>query len=467
MDNQELKKIWKEKYLVVPQCLEKLKKISKTATAFNTNIDAIYKIKGSQLEILLKDFNIRAKEIENITISSFNEPRDIILGIIKCFTRGIAEEWVTEDINIYNWLKHNIGYQRLQMGGQGGIIGNTLALLGIKEVIAHTNSHPKLQAEQFLDLSNLLAFDDEGKLRQASLVERKEDTPLIHWIIEFDKGDAFLLDDKTFTCPKSNRFIATYDPCNMNLVMNKDFVSYLNTTKTDYLLLSGFNPLLEKNNGLALIDNAVNVISEWKSSNKDMIIHLEIASTQDKAIRKAIVDKIAPLSNSIGLNERETIDLLEVMEQNALAKRIENNTTSTNLFDAILYLKKTLKVERIQLHMFGLYLTIQDKTFKHTPENNINGMITASVVSSSKAYNGEITKYEHLTLASDRFVSDIGLSELSNLANKLNKPELLSTGLCNFDDFIITAIPTIIIDQPKTLVGMGDTISSVSLLAGA
>ena len=198
-----------------------------------------------------------------------------------------------------------------------------------------------------------------------------------------------------------------------------------------------------------------------------MIIHLEIASTQDKAIRKAIIDKIAPLSNSIGLNERETIDLLEVMEQNTLAKKIENNTTSTNLFDAILYLKKTLKVERIQLHMFGLYLTIQDKTFKHTPENNINGMIIASVVSSSKAYNGEITKYEHLTLASDMFVSDTGLSELSNLADKLNKPELLSTGLCDFDDFVITAIPTIIIDKPKTLVGMGDTISSVSLLAGA
>jgi ADP-dependent phosphofructokinase/glucokinase len=466
MDNQELKKVWKEKYLTTPKCLEKLKQISKTATAFNTNIDAIYKIKGTQLETLLNEFNINYNEIENITISGFNEPKDIILGITKCFIRGIAEEWVTEDINIYNWLPNNIGYQRLQMGGQGGIIGNTLALLGIKEVIVHTNSHPKLQAEQFLDLDNLVAFDSNGELKKATTITR-QNTPLIHWIIEFDKDDTFTLDNKTFTCPKSNRFIATYDPCNMNLVMNKDFVSYLNTTSVDYLLLSGFNPLLEKNNGLKLIDNAVNVISGWKSSNKDMIIHLEVASTQDKVIRKAIIDKIAPLSNSIGLNERETIDLLEVMGQNDLAKKIETKTTSANLFDAILYLKKTLKVERIQLHMFGLYLTIQDKTFKHSPENNINGMITASVVSSSKAYNGEITKYEHLTLASDMLVSDTGLDELSNLANKLNKPELLNTGLCFFDDFAITAIPTILVDKPKTLVGMGDTISSISLLAGA
>ena len=126
-----------------------------------------------------------------------------------------------------------------------------------------------------------------------------------------------------------------------------------------------------------------------------------------------------------------------------------------------------VKAERIQLHMFGLYLTIQDKNFKHSATNNIDGMITASVVSSSKAYNGEISKYEHLTLASDMLVSDTGLSELQLLSTKLNKPELLTTGLCCYDDFIITAIPTILVDKPKTLVGMGDTISSISLLAGA
>ena len=208
-------------------------------------------------------------------------------------------------------------------------------------------------------------------------------------------------------------------------------------------------------------------ISEWKKANPNMVIHLEIASTQDKVIRKSIVEKIAPLSNSIGLNERETIDLLEVMGKTDLAQTIEAQTNSANLFDAILFLKKTLKAERIQLHMFGLYLTIQDKNFKHSATNNIDGMITASVVSSSKAYNGEISKYEHLTLASDMLVSDTGLSELQLLSTKLNKPELLTTGLCCYDDFIITAIPTILVDKPKTLVGMGDTISSISLLAGA
>ncbi len=466
MNNDILKTEWKKKYETVSAQLEKLKTINTVATAFNTNIDAIFKISGERLKNLIIENNLSSSDIENITLCSFREPKDTILGITKCFLRGIAEEWVTENIDVYNWLEKNIGYTHLQMGGQGGIIANTLALLGIQNVITHTNSHPKLQAKQFLDLENLCAFDENGNLKKAYNIERNEDMPLIHWIIEFDKGDSFTLDGKTYTCPKSNRFIATYDPLNMNLVMNDNFVSYLTKHKAEYLLLSGFNPLLEANDGLSHIDSAVSVLSNWIEANQDMIVHLEIASTQDKVIRKAIVDKIAPLSSSIGLNERETIDLLEVMGQNELAQTIENNTTASNLFDAILFLKRTLNPQRIQLHMFGLYLTIQDNRFKYSAEQNLKGMMTASVVSSSKAYNGEITKPEHLLLAKDMLASDIGINELRALSDKLQKPELLTTGVCEYEDLIISAIPTILVDKPKTLVGMGDTISSVSLLSG-
>ncbi|MBO5284494.1 MAG: hypothetical protein J6B00_01315 [Alphaproteobacteria bacterium] len=256
MDNAALKKIWAEKYQVVPEQFDKLKQISSAATAFNANIDAILKINGETLKKLIIDNHISASELEDIKLSCFNSPKDVLIGIVKCFSRGIAEEWVTEDIAVYNWMEKNLGFDRLQMGGQGGIIANALALLGIKKVITHTNSHPKIQAEQFLGLNNLYAIADDGSLQKASKISRTQDIPLIHWIIEFDKGDSFTLDGRTFVCPKSNRFIATYDPLNMNLVMNQGFVSYLENNKTDYLLLSGFHPLLARKNGLELIKKA-------------------------------------------------------------------------------------------------------------------------------------------------------------------------------------------------------------------
>ena len=61
-------------------------------------------------------------------------------------------------------------------------------------------------------------------------------------------------------------------------------------------------------------------------------------------------------------------------------------------------------------------------------------------------------------------VSDIGIKELQNLSSHLKKEELLSKGICEYKGFNIIAVPTILIDQPRTLVGMGDTISSFSLI---
>lgn len=360
----------------------------------------------------------------------------------------------------------NLGYDHLQMGGQAGIIANALALLGVKKVVAHTNSHPKLQAQQFLNLENLFGLNDAGKLEKAINITRETDIPLIHWIIEFDKGDSFEIDGKIFSCPKSNRFIATYDPLNMKLVMNKGFIDYLNTHKVNYLLLSGFHPLLKSNGGINLVKDAVPVLQRWKKHNPNLIIHLEIASTQDIAVRKAIVKYIVPLADSVGLNERETIDLLRILNQQFLADRIEQNTCSPLLFEALLFLKKILKMKRIQLHMFGLYMTLQDPDFVHSTEQNLKGMMTAAVVSSSKAYNGVLAHYDDVAKTLGLPVSVQSLNELNNLSQALHNPELNSTGICKVGDFILSVVPTILVDKPKTLVGMGDTISSVSLLAG-
>lgn len=466
MNDQTLKKIWAEKYAIVPNQLKKVKEISSAATAFNVNIDAIYKINGKKIEQLISENHITLKEIDEIQSVGFSMPKDIVLNIIRCFCKGIAEERITEDIKIYDWLKETFYYERLQMGGQGGIIANTLALLGIKEVIAHTNSHPKVQAEQFLHLSNLRSFDASGKLQNAALLSREDDVPLIHWIIEFSKGDAFCIDGKTFVCPKSNRFIATYDPLNTKLAMNIHFVDYLEKNKVDYLLLSGFHSLMVENHGIQLIENAVSILEKWQNNNPNMITHLEIASTQDRAIRKAIIDNIAPLVQSAGLNEREVIDLLYITGKEDLAEQIEHETTAPHLFDALMFLKEYLRVPRIQLHMFGLYLTIQDERFPYDAEKNLRGMMTAAVVSSSKAARGVLESYSDILQTFGQDVSDVGLRELKSLAMHLDKKELLDTGIAKIGKYKISAIPTILIDKPKTLVGMGDTISSVSLLAG-
>ena len=264
MDTPELKKIWKEKYKVVASQLEKIKNIKAAATAFNTNIDAVIKISASRLKELISEQGLSLAELEDIKETKIKTTQDVVKGIFKCFKNGIAEEWITEEKSVYDWMNNTIGYDRLQIGGQGGIVANALATVGIQKVYAHTNSLPKLQAEQFVKKDNLFSFNEKGEPIPAYLADRTEDIALIHWIIEFDKNDILEIEGQKFKCPKSNRFIATYDPLNLKLITDKHFMSYMHKNPVEYVVLSGFHALTSNNNGEALIEGILPDLKKWK-----------------------------------------------------------------------------------------------------------------------------------------------------------------------------------------------------------
>jgi len=123
---------------------------------------------------------------------------------------------------------------------------------------------------------------------------------------------------------------------------------------------------------------------------------------------------------------------------------------------------------RIQLHLFGLYITLQKKGFKITPEQNRKGMQLAANIAATKAGTGSISSHDILLWSKNQQVSDVGLSELKNLSKTvedlLGVNSLIEEGIFTNNEIEIIAIPTIIIDNPITLVGMGDTISSISLV---
>lgn len=135
------------------------------------------------------------------------------------------------------------------------------------------------------------------------------------------------------------------------------------------------------------------------------------------------------------------------------------------MFKALLKIKHHIGAPRIQLHMFGLYITLADKGFRISPEANLRGMMLAATVAAGKAGTGNINKAENLLWACGREVSDVGLHELTDLADFIGNEKLVETGIGSYDGFDVIALPTIIIEKPLTLVGMGDTISSLSLLA--
>jgi len=474
MSVTDLKNKWFNNYKTASVQLDKMSEVNGLISAFNANIDAVVKVSGSRIEELIAKFNFKEEELLEVGERNISNIEDVFRGFISCFKGGIAEEWLIQDKKTFDWLNEHLGYDHMQMGGQGGIVANVMAVCNVNHVYVHGASIPEEQASLFLNLDNLQSVGINGKLKKARSISRTNDIPLIHWIIEFDKGDKMKINGEVIICPKSNRFIATYDPLNFQLYIDDDFVKAMLKPEinNDYIILSGYQMLTEKfadgNKGIDRIDHSINIVQQWKKNNPDSILHFEIASTQDKIIRKYLLDTLAPISDSIGFNERELIDILEVMGENELAEACNNKTNSINLFKGMLKVFDYTKCPRLQLHMFGLYITLQKKGFKINPIQNRNGMQLAAVIAATKAGTGSINEYDKLLWAKDEKVSEIGLEELGNLAAFLNSEfgdnELKENGIFETNDMEIIAVPTIIIDKPITLVGMGDTISSVSIV---
>ncbi len=474
MNNDELKQIWKEHFSSSPEQLRKMSEVNGLISAFNANIDAVIKVSGKQIERIVSDFELDTALLLQDGESSIKTIEDSIRGLVKCFKGGIAEEWLIEDKKVFDWLNENIGYDKLQMGGQGGIVANVMATCGVKDVYVHTASSPSEQSKLFQNLPNLKNVNPKGELQKAFDVDRTEDVPLIHWIIEFDNSDTLTLGGETFTCPKSNRFIATYDPLNFKLAIDDAFDAKMSdkSTKFDYIILSGYQMLKENladgGTGMERVEISLEAVNKWRVNNPDSMLHFEIASTQDKVIRKFMVDKLAPKSDSIGFNERELIDILEVIGENELAEKCDKETTSSNLFEGMVKIFKYVDCPRMQLHMFGLYVTLQKKGFRVTPLQNRKGMQLAANIAATKAGTGAIDSHDVLLWSLGREVSDVGLKELSLLSEKVTElfgaNELIKTGIYENNEVEVIAVPTIIIEKPITLVGMGDTISSCSLV---
>lgn len=203
MNNSELRDIWAAKYANVDRTLARMKEVKAAATAFNTNVDAVLKISGKKLQELIEKFGLSWESLNNIEELKLLHATDVIKGVFKCFSRGIAEEWLTEDKAVFDWMVENIGYDRLQMGGQGGIVANALAAAGVSKVYAHTNSLPKLQAEQFLKLDNLVSFDENGMEKPACRINPRAGYSAYSLGLEFDKGDELTVEGHRVVCPKS------------------------------------------------------------------------------------------------------------------------------------------------------------------------------------------------------------------------------------------------------------------------
>jgi ADP-dependent phosphofructokinase/glucokinase len=227
-------------------------------------------------------------------------------------------------------------------------------------------------------------------------------------------------------------------------------------------------PMQGGGSGLKRIEQSWKDVELWKKSHPGCIVHFEFASTQDFVIRKALAETLATKADSVGCNEQEEIQILEALGETALARECAQSMDAVTLFRGLEKVFEKIKPGRIQLHMFGLYLTLAKNDWPQTSPQMRDGMAFAATIAADKAGTGSIEKEENLLWAQGQEVADHSLKELQALAGHLKSAYGIegfeNSGVGHNDSFRIVAVPTILIDKPVTLVGMGDTISSLSLV---
>jgi len=166
--------------------------------------------------------------------------------------------------------------------------------MGLKMLYSSPNSSILLGGPVGPRLADML----DARIRVPTSVRQPEDQ--YHLIMEYRDGDKWGSD--VSKC--SNRFILTRDSSNSRMTSMEPFFESLVSFKPDLVVLSGLH-LLESENG-EFREARLNDLARFvKLIDRNVPIHLELASMADKNFFQSLVTTLFPLVDSVGLNEQE------------------------------------------------------------------------------------------------------------------------------------------------------------------
>ncbi len=411
----------------------------KSFCAFNLNIDYIVKLHDTSKLDIFKEMKPIVKGVSN--------PHEFAFALHNSMKEGKGVEETCRDSKLFAWVYSHFGEpNEKKIGGQAGIISNQLSFLG-QEVLLYSPDLNTSVASLLNPNIKTPVVERNAKIYLKKLSE-VEGTPRVNWIFEFEKG---LKVDHILT-PRANRFILSSKPT-QKPVFDPGLKTKLPELgkMVDVCFISGYHRLDE---GIDFSEEK-HSLGLLKSKNKKLVLHYEYVKTKNPEIINVL-----PRFDSIGCDEVELRQLLELLGEDKQAKKIISDDPNS-IYEGAVVLKDRLHVKRLHVHNLGYALNLYD--FKPM-ENHVIGMLFASSVTNTRAKFGKfVSMQKQHSFCINEGLSAIGFKALASFYRKnshLGKA-FLESGLG--EDFIL--VPLHIVDRPAYTVGLGDTISSVSLSA--
>ncbi|MBP2201564.1 ADP-dependent phosphofructokinase/glucokinase [Methanococcus voltae] len=448
---------------------------------YNANVDALKYIsnKNDLYELLDEKNNIGDvkididKVIENMASypREIKTPEEFLARLILAMKSGKPVEipLISANLspNFKKWLE-DLKFNEKRIGGQVGIIANLLSLLNLEKIIAYTPLLSKKQSEMFENKGNHAnifypVLKKDGKVSLTNINNAyKDDETKINRIFEYKEFD-FEFNNEKIDIPRANRLILASRPENLRIDISEDIKKELPEMGKDIdcAIVSGYQSIKEKySDGKTdeyYFKRAVEDIKLLKSKNLDLKVHLEFASVQNPLLRKKIVEYLYPVVDCAGLDETEIANILNSLGYSELSEKILKDSRIEDVIEASKIVLEKYDLEMIQIHTI-FYIMFICKKIEDKAKNDIKiaqlkkSLEFATILASSKAKNGLITSIEDLKMGLDTPYNQYGDLLIDLVSNISNSSE--------FTEYNIVLVPSRIVKNPKSTVGLGDTISS-------
>lgn len=459
---------------VIKEILMNVDILDGIVVGFNVNIDAIKRVDCNFLESLPKP-----KKIRHITRRTIKNIDDLVSGLYYCMMHGIGDEWIIKEKKLFDWINKNISKDSQQIGGQGGNMANVAAALGVKKVIVNLPIRNKEIAAFFINDNVKIPYRINNKIELISARKiTNSDVPPIHWIFEFHSGLKIKIDKLSFTVPKSNRFIATYDPyiatCQLlyeykklprNIISQIDsfIVGGLHLIRTDFL----------KNPKRKFVEIKT-LFQRWRKYNNNALIYLEFGPSSNTEIFRMINDFLSKEIDILGIGDDDLAEILIALGKEKMAQMIKKDKSPIIIFDSVFEILKKSQFNEILLHCDDFAINIMKKdnesknNFVEILERRKKSIMLGHLVCATRALIGKfptIDDIKYSFLHEKIFLDKTKVDRCKELCKIITKnynfsvDDFMFFGFDNETDkkIIGVCVPALTLKDIKLTVGLGDS----------
>jgi ADP-dependent phosphofructokinase/glucokinase len=446
----------------------------RTLTAFNVNIDAVVKINPQWVDWLVTqtDQHLKGANIEEMPRQVGSLPALIALlhaalKTGKSFYGGLEK-------SMEKWCRNNLSGVEFRVGGQAGIIANLMALLRADSRLYTYPLSDELAYYIHEDVKVPLYTENTLTWRNVRESGDPQAGTKVNWIFEYPKGVTCHFPQGKITTPRANRLILGSQEigalsCFMPPI--EQVISKLGAG-ADVAFMAGYHRGVVPERAESLdefISLSRSQLIKLKADNPHLVVHIEYVPTKDPSIEAPLWLGLAGCFDSYGINENELPQLLTKLGEEELGQMIKKDENAYTLWKGAKRLQKIMGVTRLHLHNLGYYVLLLKEPYPVSPQTVRDSCLLASTVNAAKAMYGEVTSSEQILQARELSLSLIGTEQIKLFAAKAGEEglpideEFEQTGITRMGDHSVIVMPAHVYPNPVSTVGMGDTISSVSL----